>query len=68
MWTGLILVCSLQDPNVCIAASSMLAYATEQECEGSFVESIDFVTMSYPGFVIVDGPKCYKWDYNPPNV
>ena len=68
MWTGLILVCSMQDPNVCIAASSMLAYATEEECEGSFIEGIDFVTMAYPDFVIVEGPKCYKWDYAPPNI
>ncbi len=69
MWTGLILACSLQDANLCIAASSMQAYLTEEECEASFVEGIDFVTMSYPGFTIVEGPKCYQWDYvAPPNV
>ncbi len=68
MWTGLILACSISDPNLCITASSMLAYPTEDECEQSFVQGVDFVTANYPDFVIVEGPKCYLWDYAPANV
>lgn len=68
MWTGLILVCSMQDPNVCIAASSFLAYQTEEDCIASFSDGLQFVMTQYPDYLIVDGPKCYKWDYAPPNV
>lgn len=67
MWTGLILACSLADPEFCVAASSQIAYETEQDCEASIPEGVAFMTQSYSGMVIVE-QKCYKWDYSVPNV
>lgn len=68
MWTGLILACSLADPNLCVAASSQQAYESEEDCEASFAEGVAFITQTYPGMVIVEGPLCYRWEYFVPNV
>lgn len=68
MWTGLILACSMADPNLCVAASSIVAYEDKQTCEEGLISGVDFVRQRYPDFIIVEGPLCYEWEYAPPNI
>jgi len=67
MWTGLFLAC-LNGGSQCLPFVSTVFYESEQECIADFISGLALVENQFPGYEVVDGPKCIQWEHNPPNV